>query len=403
MRYQRNSLSLVLYAGCLFALGGSNGSSRLNTVEKYDFNTGVWTLSKPMRLCRSTFSACVLEDKLYVFGGHDQHSQIKSVEYYDIQTDQWYEVENLKKTRSGFNLCCYKSFTVSSRFTYSYCTEQLLKNKKNISKKKGTVKNNESTLQNQLNNRVNRKDSIHPNPSMNLNRFRRRRNRFRMNNFYSNNQRNLRNIELSRTNMSPVYSNSNAVERRFNNRSNVNDINNTMMNNENNLNNRITSNNIEQNHNPNNRQEINYFIDRSELNLPLVSNEDTETIINIDASPSFMTASSSRDEINTMSNNESSDININLPGNMRQNLQSPDQNEIYPSTSQLNVTSLTVSNSSSSTASLSNLQISTASNHLRSYEQLRNRNQFFETRSLNNEQLVDQEDEPEDDLSNFDH
>lgn len=374
MQYQRNSLSLILYSGYLFALGGTNGSSRLNTVERYDFNAKSWTLSKPMSCSRSTFSACVLEDKLYVVGGHDQHSQLKSVEYYDIQTDQWYEVKNLKRSRSGFNLCCYRSFTVSSKFTYNYYIErQAMKNKKNVLKNKDqSTKPNEPSSIGQLSSRVNRKDlnSISL-PTISTNRFRRRRNQFRFSNIYPTNLRNSPSVELNRSSENQLNQLDRTTRSYPFNRSNPVQqdtvINIDMPSHTGNVTNITTDNlpgdlsrNVPDTYMSTNRSNSNFSTHTSAIHTQGEAAQ----------------SSTSRQELNLSSQNHSQTTN----------------QITYPSTSgQSADPSLMLRNDSSS---------STSSSDLESPWRLVATNRIFETRSLNNDRLVDQEDDPQND---FDH
>lgn len=425
MQYQRNSLSLVFYAGYLFALGGTNGSSRLNTVERYDFNTNNWTLSKPMKCSRSTFSACVLEDKLYVVGGHNQHSQIESVEYYDVQTDQWYDAKGLKRSRSGFNLCCYKSFAVSSRFTYSYAEQQkMLKNKKNLLKKKDANKASEYSRISALNNRVNRKELHSSLPTHNVNRFRRRANQYRLNNIYSNHQRHQRNPEPTG---SGLESSSVSLINRISTGSTIGSTTtvdsgtaaalSTMNDNEDGA--------------SAGGQESSYFVNGN----PLAStNRQNEIVIHIDGQSNATSNSAPIESSGTSAGNAASGAPESVlpsnrpvalhhaaasgsqyglpngtqsgtPANPRPDLPSSSRNEampVDPSTSLLHVASFpnfTRHDSSSSTASSTDLQLPSTS-RVRSYQA---RNQFFQTRSLNNERLVDQDETEDDALTDFDH
>lgn len=424
MQYQRNSLSLVFYAGYLFALGGTNGSSRLNTVERYDFNTNNWTLSKPMKCSRSTFSACVLEDKLYVVGGHNQQSQIESVEYYDIQTDQWYDAKGLKRSRSGFNLCCYKSFAVSTRFTYSYAERQkMLKNKKNLLKKKDANKASEYARINALNNRKELHSSL---PTHNVNRFRRRANQFRLNSIYSaNQQRHQRNAEPTRSRLETgSVSNSlidrsaignaigtpttvdsgTAVESAMNDDASAGGQESSYF---------VNGNPLTSTNRPNN--EIVIHIDGQSSNTTSAQLESSGTSVGNSGSGALESEPPSSRPLGSQQATTSrfgtlSAISANPrpdtehPSNMRPGLPSSSRSEaipIYPSTSIRHVASFpnfTRHDSSSSTGSSSDLQLPSTS-RIRAYQA---RNQFFQTRSLNNERLVDQDETEEDAQIDFD-
>ena len=55
---------------CL-AIGGYNGSERLNTVEILDGSKRAWSRIASMSCKRSAVGAAALQDRLYVCGGYD--------------------------------------------------------------------------------------------------------------------------------------------------------------------------------------------------------------------------------------------------------------------------------------------------------------------------------------------
>lgn len=363
MYNHRNSLSLVLYGGYLFALGGSNGIMRLNSVEKYDFNTGNWSLAKPMRCSRSTFSACILEDKLYVVGGHNHHTQLKSVEYYDLQTDKWHEVKSLKKTRSGFAICTYKSFKLSRKFTYThYAEQQLIKSKKSHFKLK-SIKVNEQSI-NQSNNRINRplkENSLsninHFFNGANANRFRLRRNQQRPNSSFSAQYNAFGTRSLSELNRSNE-TNPNASNAR---RSQSN---NSVFNNTSQINRNITfangSNRNRENNQESNSQQASNLTDNS------VNNNRSDVHASVRANERNIQISDFRNQENQEDPNRSADQAASTSSNRH----SIDQD------------------SSSFNEQASSLRV-------KSYPIMNSR--IFRTRSLNNERIVDRENDEQSD------
>ena len=57
--------------GCIWAVGGFNGSLRVRAVEKYDPIEDSWTSGPVMEARRSTLGAAVLKGQLYAVGGFD--------------------------------------------------------------------------------------------------------------------------------------------------------------------------------------------------------------------------------------------------------------------------------------------------------------------------------------------
>ena len=62
---------MVSVAGCVYAVGGFNGSLRVRTVDCYDPLTERWTCVSSMQDRRSTLGAAVLNGLLYAVGGFD--------------------------------------------------------------------------------------------------------------------------------------------------------------------------------------------------------------------------------------------------------------------------------------------------------------------------------------------
>jgi len=56
----RSTHEVVEIEGCLYALGGNDGSSSLNSVERYDPKLNKWTLVTSMLTRRSSVGAAVL-------------------------------------------------------------------------------------------------------------------------------------------------------------------------------------------------------------------------------------------------------------------------------------------------------------------------------------------------------
>ncbi|XP_029440405.1 kelch-like ECH-associated protein 1 [Rhinatrema bivittatum] len=86
---------------CIYAMGGYDGTSQLNSVERYDVETQQWAFVAPMSHRRSALGVTVHQGKVYVLGGYDGHSFLDSVECYEPATDTWTEVTRMTSGRSG--------------------------------------------------------------------------------------------------------------------------------------------------------------------------------------------------------------------------------------------------------------------------------------------------------------
>lgn len=75
--------------GCLYAIGGLDAYTRLNTVEKFDPKTGVWERVASMNYRRSAPGAAVLNGKIYVCGGYDGVSSLRTCEVYNPEQNRF--------------------------------------------------------------------------------------------------------------------------------------------------------------------------------------------------------------------------------------------------------------------------------------------------------------------------
>uniref|UniRef100_A0A8C4U4F2 Kelch like family member 4 n=1 Tax=Falco tinnunculus TaxID=100819 RepID=A0A8C4U4F2_FALTI len=98
MSKRRGGVGVATYNGFLYAVGGhdapaSNHCSRLSDcVERYDPKTDAWTTVAPLSVPRDAVGICPLGDRLYAVGGYDGHTYLDTVESYDAQNNEWTEV-----------------------------------------------------------------------------------------------------------------------------------------------------------------------------------------------------------------------------------------------------------------------------------------------------------------------
>ncbi|KAM2566985.1 hypothetical protein TB1_009423 [Malus domestica] len=85
MLQKRMALAAVELKGVLYATGGYDGNSYLNTVDRFDPRERSWTKIASMHSKKSCHSSVVLSEKIYVLGGFDGDSLVRSVESFDPQ------------------------------------------------------------------------------------------------------------------------------------------------------------------------------------------------------------------------------------------------------------------------------------------------------------------------------
>ncbi|ETE72011.1 Kelch-like protein 4, partial [Ophiophagus hannah] len=66
------------------------GVAALNS--KYDPKTDNWTTVAPLSVPRDAVGICTLGDRLYAVGGYDGHTYLNTVESYDAQNNEWTEI-----------------------------------------------------------------------------------------------------------------------------------------------------------------------------------------------------------------------------------------------------------------------------------------------------------------------
>lgn len=103
----RQQLGTGSLGGRLFAVGGSDGYSRLSTVECFSLETNHWMYVKSLNTSRSGVGVGVLGEAMYAMGGYDGRSCLKTVERYDPLVDVWSLVAPTNITRSfpGMLVC----------------------------------------------------------------------------------------------------------------------------------------------------------------------------------------------------------------------------------------------------------------------------------------------------------
>ncbi|GMS98580.1 hypothetical protein PENTCL1PPCAC_20755, partial [Pristionchus entomophagus] len=103
----RTSVGVGVLDGYLFAVGGQDGVSCLNVVERYDAYRNEWSRVASMSTRRLGVSVAVLNGCLYAVGGSDGHSPLNTVEKFDPRTNKWYTVRSMHTRRKHLGSAVY--------------------------------------------------------------------------------------------------------------------------------------------------------------------------------------------------------------------------------------------------------------------------------------------------------
>ncbi|XP_015978018.1 kelch-like protein 1 isoform X2 [Rousettus aegyptiacus] len=105
-----NNKGVTVLEGPIYAVGGHDGWSYLNTVERWDPQSQQWTFVASMSIARSTVGVAALNGKLYSVGGRDGSSCLSSMEYYDPHTNKWNMCAPMCKRRGGVGVATCDGF-----------------------------------------------------------------------------------------------------------------------------------------------------------------------------------------------------------------------------------------------------------------------------------------------------
>uniref|UniRef100_A0A8D2QM57 BTB domain-containing protein n=1 Tax=Zosterops lateralis melanops TaxID=1220523 RepID=A0A8D2QM57_ZOSLA len=81
---------------------------------RYDPKTDTWTMVAPLSMPRDAVGVCLLGDKLYAVGGYDGQSYLNTMEAYDPQTNEWTQMASLNIGRAGACVVVIKHDFVST-------------------------------------------------------------------------------------------------------------------------------------------------------------------------------------------------------------------------------------------------------------------------------------------------
>jgi hypothetical protein len=95
----RNYLAVGVVNGTLYAVGGNNGATALNTVEAYSPSSNTWSPKASMSTPRGSPGVAAVNGILYAVGGYDGTAYLDTVEGYNPSTDTWTSVASMPTAR----------------------------------------------------------------------------------------------------------------------------------------------------------------------------------------------------------------------------------------------------------------------------------------------------------------
>ncbi|XP_069566697.1 kelch-like ECH-associated protein 1A isoform X1 [Brachyistius frenatus] len=106
----RNRVGVDVVDGCIYAVGGSQGSIHHNTVERWDPESNRWSFVCPMSVARLGAGVAACGGALYVVGGYDGQNRWNTAEKYQPDTNTWHQLAPMNTIRSGLGLVCVNSY-----------------------------------------------------------------------------------------------------------------------------------------------------------------------------------------------------------------------------------------------------------------------------------------------------
>lgn len=100
MREKRSHVGCAVVDRKIYVIGGRDDERRLNTAEVYDPFSGAWDTLPPMSRNRSSLALRAVGNSLYAFGGYDGCREHVTNERYDIAARRWSFVAPLDSSRS---------------------------------------------------------------------------------------------------------------------------------------------------------------------------------------------------------------------------------------------------------------------------------------------------------------
>jgi influenza virus NS1A-binding protein len=102
MRENRGRFKIAVLNDKVYAIGGSNGTTELDSVEMLDLTKQEkWVKMPNLPLARSNMGVCTLDGLIYCIGGWNGQVGIKQCEVFDPVPSQWSPIASLNTGEWG--------------------------------------------------------------------------------------------------------------------------------------------------------------------------------------------------------------------------------------------------------------------------------------------------------------
>lgn len=97
---------------------------------RYDPKTDTWTMVAPLSMPRDAVGVCLLGDRLYAVGGYDGQTYLNTMESYDPQTNEWTQVRLLQAWVTSHIRIFFHLLPVEEMCTYNHVFSWITLNSK---------------------------------------------------------------------------------------------------------------------------------------------------------------------------------------------------------------------------------------------------------------------------------
>lgn len=103
MRESRGRFKIAVLNDKVYAIGGSNGTTELDSVEMLDMATaGQWVKMPKLPLARSNMGVCTLDGLIYCIGGWNGQVGIKQCDVFNPEKGTWSSIAPLHTGNNFF-------------------------------------------------------------------------------------------------------------------------------------------------------------------------------------------------------------------------------------------------------------------------------------------------------------
>jgi len=106
MNSSRTKHGMAYLNGQIFVVGGYDGNSILNSIERHDPRSGSWDVLAPMSKALMYSSVVTSGNHLYVIGGRGVDKPLNFVQSYDTRNGKWEALASMNVERQGASAVC---------------------------------------------------------------------------------------------------------------------------------------------------------------------------------------------------------------------------------------------------------------------------------------------------------